>query len=362
MTGIENKEKGFHLKRLDTNSIKENKSEIRLFLVERNEISKLPYFLEYYRRIGVNRFFVVDDKSSDGSREYLLKQDDCHIFEPSNTFKESRAGVDWQNFLLDTYGTGHWTIVADADELLIYPHIENVTLPDLCRYLDKEGSMALFGFLLDMYPQKDLTTATYESGKPFFETCPYFDSEYFFRKIGTFSSPIHELPRVRVVGGPRVRLFYPLQNKTSILSRLLNTAIIKICDRLKFIKGDKPHYAPALIKMPLVKWGAEVERLSNHVISVPAGSKISSLTGAIMHFKFFADFHEKAISEVNRGVHFGGSLEYKRYLKHTKKNSHMVLYYEGSRKFEGSGSLLKEGLIRSNESFDLYATKLETTQ
>lgn len=359
-TTIKNQEKNFFLTRLDTKSIEENKDDIRLFLVERNELPRLPYFLEYYRTLGVKKFFIVDDKSNDGSREYLLKQNDCYIFDPSNTFKDSRAGVDWQNLLLNTYGTGYWTIVADADELLVYPHMEEIKLSHLCEYLDQEGSMALFGFLLDMYPKGDLSTGICVSGKPFFEICPYFDSKYLFRKIGTFNSPLHELPRVRVVGGPRTRLFYPLQNHVNFFSRLLNTAIIKTCDLLKFIKEDKPHYAPALIKMPLVKWNTGITRLSNHVISAPEGAKISSLTGAIMHFKFFADFHDKAKSEVARGVHFGGSLEYRRYLKHTKKNPNLILHYQGSKRFEGSTSLIEAGLIQSNESFEAYRSNLRS--
>ncbi|MCB8746892.1 glycosyltransferase family 2 protein [Rhodoferax sp. U2-2l] len=347
----------FTLKRLDSHCMAQHANDVRLFLVERNEITRLPYLLTYYRNLGVEQFFVVDDKSNDGSREYLLTQKDCRVFEPSNTFKESRAGVDWQNMLLDECGVGHWTLVADADELLAYPHMERIKLPELCRYLEEEGSLALFGFLLDMYPKDDLSTGVCVPDKPFFEICPYFDADYIFRKISARTSQINELPRIRVVGGPRIRKFYPRQKRVDFINRLLNTVAIKIGERLTFLKQDRPHYAPALIKMPLVKWATGVKRLSNHVILAPPGSKVSLITGAILHFKFFADFHEKAKNEVSRGVHFGGSLEYKRYLRHTQQNPGMVLFYPGSKKYADSSSLLTAGLIQSNENFDSYLSK-----
>lgn len=351
---ISSLDKNFELTRLDVRCIEESDKDIRLFLVERNELSRLPYLLGYYRNLGVNKFFVVDDKSNDGSREYLMKQHDCFLYEPSNSFKESRAGVDWQNLLLNKFGVGHWTIVADADELLAYPHMERIKLPELCQYLDNEESTALFAFLLDMYPKDDLSTGICIPEKPFFEICPYFDSEYTFRKVSTLNSPINELPRVRVVGGPRIRKFYPWQRNVGLFHRIVNTTTIKIAERLKFIKGDRPHYAPALIKMPLVKWATGIERLSNHVILAPPDTKVSFITGAIMHFKFFADFHDKAKAEVARGVHFGGSLEYKRYLAHTRKNPNMKLHYQGSKKYANSGSLVAAGLIQSSASFESY--------
>ena len=42
--------------------------DILAFVTLRNERVRLPYFLEYYRRIGVGHFLIVDNGSDDGSR------------------------------------------------------------------------------------------------------------------------------------------------------------------------------------------------------------------------------------------------------------------------------------------------------
>jgi len=351
---IKSKDGSFSLEQLDAQPINSIDNEIRVFIVARNERTRLPYLLSYYRGKGINKFFMIDDRSDDGTREYMLSQPDCHVFHPSNSFKEARAGVNWQNLLLDIYGTGYWTIVIDADELLVYPQCEKVSLPDFCRFLDSEGSTSFFAFMLDMYPDGDLTKGECIAEKPFTEICPLFDKDYKFREISTRTSAIEELPRVRVVGGPRIRKFYPWQFRTDFASRALATVIIKIAEKMKFWKGDKPHYAPALIKVPLVKWQQGCKRLSNHVVTNPPGGKISSVTGVLLHFKFFADFHAKAKKEVARNQHFGGSQEYRRYLKYIARYPNFTFKYSGSREYKDSNSLLKERLIITNAEYDAW--------
>jgi Glycosyl transferase family 2 len=98
----------------------------------RNELSRLPYWLSCYRDLGIGQFFFVDDHSTDGTTDYLLAQPDSHVFQPRNSYSESTCGTAWQNELLDLYGEGRWTVVADADELLAYPDCENLKLPEFC--------------------------------------------------------------------------------------------------------------------------------------------------------------------------------------------------------------------------------------
>ena len=53
---------------------------ILLFVTVRNERVRLPYFLEYYRKLGVDHFVVIDNGSDDGSREYLAAQPDLSLW------------------------------------------------------------------------------------------------------------------------------------------------------------------------------------------------------------------------------------------------------------------------------------------
>src|SRR5258705_2465086 len=86
---------------------------ILLFARCRNEALRLPAFLRHYRGLGVDRFFIVDNDSSDGSIEYLAGQPDVQLFCTSRRYREARSGIDWLNALLRTFGVVAWCVTVD---------------------------------------------------------------------------------------------------------------------------------------------------------------------------------------------------------------------------------------------------------
>src|SRR5690606_9889559 len=66
-----------------------------------NEKHIFPEFLTHYRSLGVDRFFIVDDHSTDGSRAFLEAQPDVIIFEPIKGSSYSRDKRHWRAELLD---------------------------------------------------------------------------------------------------------------------------------------------------------------------------------------------------------------------------------------------------------------------
>lgn len=340
--------------RLDQHPVPAAPDEIRVFMIVSNEVLRLPHILEYYRNMGANRFFIIDNGSTDGSIEFLKAQDDCHIFSTLASYAEARYGILWRAVLLDEYGTGHWCLNVDADELLIYPQCETVNLRQLCAYLDAEGSEGLYTFLMDMYPSGDIANAACVPGKPFFEIAPFFDADYTFvdriRLRGCNPFPPQE-----VMGGPRERCFYPDQGRTSAARRMAIHVYERGAVMLKragLIKNFKSLKAPALFKIPLVKWKKGLEyKASTHVINPIA---LSPLTGILAHFKFFSDFHERALNAVKTGAHTNNSAEYKQYLKHIDKVRNLM--YEGSRKYSSSHDALDCGLMKTTQDFDHQAS------
>ncbi len=80
---------------------------ILVFSTFRNENVRLPYFLKYYRELGVDHFLMVDNDSDDGGREYLAEQPDVSVWSTDASYKRSRFGVDWLNWLQLKYAHGH---------------------------------------------------------------------------------------------------------------------------------------------------------------------------------------------------------------------------------------------------------------
>src|SRR5262245_58934620 len=112
------------LRRLDSRAVSREAGEIRAFLLVLNELQRLPFTLTHHRTLGVDRFFVVDNGSADGTIEYLLGEPDVHLFETSGSYQDARNGVDWIEMVLHVYGVDHWCLLLDADEQLVYPECE----------------------------------------------------------------------------------------------------------------------------------------------------------------------------------------------------------------------------------------------
>ena len=102
-----------------TDQIKDG--DILLVSTMRNESIRLPYFLKYYRSLGVDHFMFVDNGSTDNSREHLLGQRDVSLWYTKASYKSASFGVDWMNYLQRKYSHDHWTLVVDPDEFFVFP-------------------------------------------------------------------------------------------------------------------------------------------------------------------------------------------------------------------------------------------------
>ena len=328
------------------------------FLVVRNEASRLPYHLEYHRALGIEHFFFVDNGSGDGTLELLLSQSDCHVFQSRSSFAQANYGMDWINALVERFGVENWCLFLDADELFAYPHAESVSLADFCRFLDQSGSEGVFALLLDMYGAGPISEAHYTAGEPFLETCRYFDRDYVFRRKPCLAQGAQELMETEAHGGPRLRRFYPEFHRMGPWRMTMQRAMRRLRrHRLGAVLGL--HHTnlgrvipPDLTKVPLIKGRTGRHWISNHRCTpLP----LSEVTGSLLHFKFFSDFHARATTEAVRGQHWDGGAEYIRYASLLADEPSLSLLYEGSCPFRSTRDLIRLGLVNSGVAFDKYA-------
>ena len=159
-------------------------------------------------------------------------------------------------------------------------------------------------------------------------------------------------PAMEPVGGPRLRMFYPKFRRCGVYGMIKMKVIRNLRDKFRRagirIKSFVP---PVLFKVPLVKAGNGLRLLDCHSVSpIP----LAPVTGVLLHFKFFSDFHERVVDAVRRGQHFDGASEYARYLEATRLNPNLTFYYENSVKFEDSRQLAYLGLIKDDASYAAF--------
>jgi glycosyltransferase involved in cell wall biosynthesis len=327
-------------KRIDDKEILDEKSEILLFAKIKNESLRIEYFLEWYRRLGISRFFFVDNGSDDGTLEIIDNQPDCHAFQNAGNMGHAKAGIDWITPLLNEYGVGHWCVVADPDELLVYHHYENEKISVLCERLQSSGFDAFHCMLIDMYPSNSRDAEAYSAGQPFLKFSPLFDRRgYSFKRL--------EDGNITVKGGPRSRLFYSdFRSVIARLTRRVKSIIARfpVIRSMNLFKNLATKSPPILNKVPLVYWNASMSYGSAaHYLY---NAKIATETGALLHFKFLGDFATRLGNATLAAAYFNQGEEYKRYYARLKRQGGIRFQCNWTVPFEGSRQLVDLHLIR----------------
>lgn len=269
------------------------KRDILLFSTARNERIRLPYFLQYYRDMGVSHFLIVDNDSDDGTRDYLAAQPDVSLWTTEASYKRARFGVDWLNWLQMKHAHGHWVLTVDPDEFFVYPFCDTRPLPALTDWLDASSIKSFPAMLLDMYPKGRIDAQPYREGQDPLEIASWFDAgNYVIARNALFGN-------LWIQGGPRMRVFFP----------------------------DAPAKAPALNKIPLVKWDRSYAYVSSTHMLLPRGLNLvydewggEKASGMLLHTKFLDTFAGKAEEELSRGQHYSASVEYRAYAETLRAN------------------------------------------
>jgi len=299
----------------DPRKLVDDLNSISVFSNVRNELNRLPYFLNYYRKLGVERFFIVDNNSTDGTAEYLKNQEDVTLYWTDQSFLESLCGLRWLDAMRDKHARDSWCLTVDCDELLTYPMIEYLSLSQLCKYMDKEGFDGLFTLMIDFYPDIPLENLEYKAGKSFLDTCKFFDSR------GYYLTNNEHFPFFGVYGGPRYRCFY----KESNLGQ-----------------------GPTMRKIPLVKWREGIEYIS--VTHSTSELRLADVSGALLHFKYLDSFKDHVVQEVERRDR--NMKDYEVYQNSLEANENFSFYDSSiSLEYKGDAQLVELGLLRTSKSF-----------
>ncbi len=241
--------------------------------------------------MGVSHFLFVDNDSDDGSREFLIGQEDVSIWHTTASYRKSLFGVHWMNALARKYCHGHWTLTVDVDEFFAFPFCDTRPIPALTDWLDNSGLRSFSAMLIDMYPKGPVDAQPYIEGQNPFEIAEWFDSGNYMLSTNW------EYENLWIQGGPRARLFF----------------------------HNDPFNAPSLNKIPLVKWDRSYVYLhSTHMLLPKRLNKVydsnggEMASGVLLHAKFLNTFVQKTEEELKRRQHYAGSREYLAYMSRIK--------------------------------------------
>lgn len=274
--------------------------------VMRNEKIMLPHFLDHYRKLGVQSFIVIDNCSDDGSREFLERQEDVILYSADTEYRYSHYGVVWQQAVLANHCLGKWVLLADADELLVYPGHEEKPLTEITQSLEAGAYDAACILMVDMYPFGQLTDADFERETPF-AVANWFDHEAlrpWALSRGRYSTTLNFTSALRHRLMPDAEPHAFTSQKYCLLKY---APWVRLCEGLHDTGEIRPSPEPM--------WFA--------------------------HFKYHAGFKEKVETEVRRNQHFNGAEEYRKYRALLAESSGQFGIEEHSVRYENSHSFEK---------------------
>lgn len=288
----------------------ERPSDVLLFACVYNGMDYIDWFLDHYRTLGVDHFFIIDNGSADGTLEKLLLETDVSVFTNTDSFGGSGFGILWVNHLLKKYGQNHWCFNVDIDEGFVFPGQEHGrTLSDLLSYLEGNNFGGVRSFCLDMYPEQieDKTGAD-----PFARSC-YFDTDYSFL-------PQDLPPYVVVQGGIRKRM-------TGLAMAFQKVPLIHMEEGVSFIECN------------------------HHTTHLP----FADISTALLHYKLVGDTKKILDEAITRDEYFAGAKFYRRMKDafNTVGWSQSLLSSH-SRRYRDTSDLLDAKLISSSANWDNF--------
>lgn len=287
------------LKKTYNNDIPDD--EVILICCVRNDIGRIKKLYQHHKDIGIKYMIFVDNMSDDGTKEWLLDQE-VDLYQISEIYHAGRKAA-WVRKIQDIYGYNRWYLIVDSDELFTYVGCEKHSINELAKYSKDKGYKRIKSMLLDMYSDHEAYINNCDISE--------FDKEYVYFDSDTYYEA-RDCRGEMVRGGARPRVF-------------------------NYGKG----YDNPLTKYPLIY--AEYEDVWGDHTPVPFAKNFGCpMISVLRHYKFMAGDKEKYKENVANGNYYGGSLEYKCYLK---KEDGITFHYQDSKKYDSSESLMEIGFM-----------------
>jgi hypothetical protein len=280
--------------------------------VARNEEEKIDAFIRHYEKLGARSIHLIDNNSSDDTARIAVSHACVTLWRASGSYADAAYGQMWVGGLVRMYGLGNWVVNVDVDEFLVYSNMEQHGIADLQAFLASQGQTRMLTPLVDMYSGPEASTAP---DAMLLAQAPYFDDKIFQGRPSYTWHQSHFGPIL--YGGPRARLMTAI-GATEV---------------------------PCCRKVAIARWDASTAYANVH-FPFPFHESPCSAQGALLHFKFTADFASKVDEALATGEHWHDGIQYRRY-KEWLGNPRRASLYDAisSRFYEGPPSLIGAELI-----------------
>jgi hypothetical protein len=284
------------------------KYDFPVVMLTNNSRRFLPSLLEHYRQLGATRFLVLDDQSTDGTREYLERCADVDIFLSNVRYAAAHRGRAWREALFEMHGPDRWYLNIDCDEYFVFDSFETRTIGHLARELERRGVYRCAAPMVDCYPEGKLHDAKFDgdtAAMPW-TVAKMFDRSGYKLVVGRRALSLE--------GGVRARVFGAVAE---------------------------------LMKYPFLYWRRGYSLATSIHQPAPFKLNFGPIYGTLLHFKFFDDVAERARAAIADNQYYDGAREYRRIASALSTEAEAILDSDISIPFKGPGDMIDHGFFAS---------------
>jgi Glycosyl transferase family 2 len=282
-----------------------------------------PYvrsFVEHYASMGVKHMVFLDNGSTDGTVEALQKYDKVTVLRTRLPFRNYQLPM--RRYLIRRFGKDRWSLTVDMDELFDYPYSDVVNLSSLLRYLNNGGYTAVVAQMLDMFPEKPLSSAVGDEGN-------LAESE---------DESLKELHRFYDISGVRVQDYYPAGGNNNVLS---NEEIKWFRDGIKTTLFG---HRAMLSKHPLVLFDGKIISVDG-TMHQASNARVADFSCVLFHYKLLDRLYEQALRAVAEKNYPNRHEKYEKYVTALEQNPELQIKQETARELESVNDLVENQFL-----------------
>lgn len=305
----------FRVRRLQVGRPDQEPGGVVLLSVVRNAAPWLERFLDHHRSLGIRRFVILDNGSSDGTVALLRSQPDVTLLATSAPYRAYENTM--KRYLVRNHGGGGWCLFVDADELFDWPLRHGRDIGELIGHCDARGFNAVICQMLDLWPAEGLAEG--EKAGPPQAVCHHYSlsglsrSPYPFWETNRGENPAIQMHR----GGVRNALFGTDNGLTKV-------SLFKAEPKVR----------------PFCMW--------HHV----RNARIADFTCVLYHYPFTGDFAQRVAEAVaSRRYGFQTTAEYEAYHRALQGGAGLDFAVPGARELKGTDELLENGLLVVSQAY-----------
>ena len=297
--------------------------ELVVVCVVRNGRSYIGSFINHYLSLGAKHIVFLDNDSDDDT--VAAARDHEHVTVVQSKLPFDKYGFAMKEYLISRFGKGRWSLCADIDELFDYPYSDVVSLSSLLTYLNRKSYTAVVTQMLDMFPNRALSSRVSQNDEPLKERYPFYD--------------VSNIARRDYYRGPPGRGSCMISN-----------------DNIKIFRDGirKTYFDVSLLltKHSLILFDGSVRHRGGRGLHRVENARVADFSCVLCHYRLVDGFQERITEDVrNRG----DNRQYTMAHEALKQNPNIEVKQDTAQKLKSVNELIDNGFLVVSDEYKRWA-------